>query len=228
MRALRITTGVLAPLLAAALLLSAGAAVARADEEPTDAGAGERYNHLTERLACACPDENWTRTLRGCKDRCADPYKAELRALVEGLPTAAKQRDFLERTLRPFRSDLYQQFIERGVAPAEFFAMPDIYGPEFGAAMVAGGTPDEKIFDLMAARYGPKMITETPFEGIHGFIYVFPAIALVLGTIVILALLRRRGDGAADGGGEAPAEADVDAPDDPYAKKLEEELEGMS
>jgi len=43
----------------------------------------ERIDYLFRRVMCACPRENWTRTLAGCPDDCADAQKAQVRAAVK-------------------------------------------------------------------------------------------------------------------------------------------------
>lgn len=92
-----------APALALALAaVWAGAARAQEVQGPTPAdeahtGGGEvrlgdlppearrRARALWGRLCCACPSENWSRTLANCPDACADPQKGEVtRALAEG------------------------------------------------------------------------------------------------------------------------------------------------
>ena len=42
----------------------------------------DRYGRLVTLLNCACKSENWTRTLEGCPDGCADPQKKEIRDLI--------------------------------------------------------------------------------------------------------------------------------------------------
>jgi len=43
----------------------------------------ERMERLFYRVMCACPRENWSRTLAGCPEACADPQKREIRAAVK-------------------------------------------------------------------------------------------------------------------------------------------------
>ncbi len=38
----------------------------------------QRVHHLWSELVCACPDENWSKSLANCPDRCADAQKAEV------------------------------------------------------------------------------------------------------------------------------------------------------
>ncbi|MCZ6689252.1 MAG: cytochrome c-type biogenesis protein CcmH [Planctomycetota bacterium] len=46
-------------------------------------GPQDRYTELTQLLACACPKENFTRTLRGCPDTCADPQKEMIKTMLD-------------------------------------------------------------------------------------------------------------------------------------------------
>jgi hypothetical protein len=51
------------------------------------AGQRQRVQALWAAVICACPKENWSRTLHHCKDACADPQKEEILAAVSaGLP----------------------------------------------------------------------------------------------------------------------------------------------
>ena len=43
----------------------------------------ERIRHLHTHIICACPEENWTRTLRNCPDACATPQKMEVAGLID-------------------------------------------------------------------------------------------------------------------------------------------------
>lgn len=51
------------------------------DELPPELRA--RVVRLEQRLMCACPKENWIKTLRGCPDGCAIPQKIEVRRMLE-------------------------------------------------------------------------------------------------------------------------------------------------
>jgi cytochrome c-type biogenesis protein CcmH/NrfF len=42
----------------------------------------KRLRRLETGVMCACPRENWSRTLTNCPDSCADPQKKEIRALL--------------------------------------------------------------------------------------------------------------------------------------------------
>lgn len=50
----------------------------------------ERIDRLFFRVICKCPRENWSKTLAGCPDACADPQKNEIRAGVKAGQTDAQ------------------------------------------------------------------------------------------------------------------------------------------
>jgi cytochrome c-type biogenesis protein CcmH/NrfF len=165
----------------------------------------ERYGRLIEQLNCACPSENWTRTLKSCTDACANPQKEEIRAMLAGEKSSEELRRLRMTLLRSGQG-----------------ALLDKYDPEFAAALVEGERSDQEIIDLFLTRYGPKVIAETPFEGIHILVYLLPPIVLIAGAIGIIRNLRRRVGEKPEATGQTIHE------DDPWAKQIEKELEEMS
>ncbi|MEM7263954.1 MAG: cytochrome c-type biogenesis protein CcmH [Planctomycetota bacterium] len=68
-----------------------------ADEGFNDAQM-KRIHRLEVEVMCACPKENWSRTLSNCPDACADPQKSMIRSLVrEGLDDEQVKDRMLER-----------------------------------------------------------------------------------------------------------------------------------
>jgi cytochrome c-type biogenesis protein CcmH/NrfF len=57
------------------------------DPLPVESGIDvDRLQWLYENVVCACPKENWSKTLAACPDGCAIPQKMEIqRAIVAGL-----------------------------------------------------------------------------------------------------------------------------------------------
>jgi hypothetical protein len=166
----------------------------------------DRYSYLIEHLMCACKSENWTRTLKSCTDPCANPQKEEIRAMLGEKKSALEVRRLRMKLL-----------------PGGQGTLIDRYEPEFVDALTEGGRSDQEIMDLFRARYGPKVIARTPFAGIHALIYILPGIILIAGAIGIIHFVRRRVDTTV----EPSPEPTIDD-DDPYGKKIEEELEEMS
>lgn len=64
-----------------------------ADDDPETA---RRIEKLEDTIMCACPKENWTRTLTHCPDNCADPQKMEVRDLVTAGKTDREVRDYMK------------------------------------------------------------------------------------------------------------------------------------
>jgi len=106
----------------AALLLAAAAALAVAcgrldgaegaagadlhghEAAPFDAGdlrpgEKERFDGLFSKIICACPRENWTKTLAGCPDGCSDRQKDMVRRAVR---TGKTDAEILDEQLRTF------------------------------------------------------------------------------------------------------------------------------
>ncbi|MEM7164372.1 MAG: cytochrome c-type biogenesis protein CcmH [Planctomycetota bacterium] len=62
---------------------SEGSSVGIDDSAYSDQQRKRIYN-LENLIMCACPKENWSKTLKGCPDGCADPQKNELRGWIVG------------------------------------------------------------------------------------------------------------------------------------------------
>ncbi len=50
---------------------------------PSSAEVHTSVKRISKQVMCACPDENWTRTLASCLDGCADPQKQEILQMVQ-------------------------------------------------------------------------------------------------------------------------------------------------
>lgn len=198
------------------LLSGAPAALAQQKAEGEDG----RYSRLTQEVICACPDENWTRTLQSCPDGCANPQKFELRALMDGEKTEQEIVKFLRFVGGTAAVRSYARGGKTAEAAAEALR-GDKYTPEEALALVEGGLSDEEILAFMRARHGPKVIARAPFAGIHRFIYIAPALLLLLGAYLIVRYLRRKP--REEEPGEAPAGGD-----ETWQKKLDAELEEMT
>ena len=60
------------------------------------------------------------------------------------------------------------------------------------------GKSDREIIDYMTARYGDFVLYRPPFKATTALLWLGPALMLVLGSIVLLVVLRRRSRMAAD------------------------------
>lgn len=57
-------------------------------------------------------------------------------------------------------------------------------------AKLVAGEPDQQILDEFVGSYGDSILTEPPKRGISLGVWVGPVVALVLGAVLVLALLR--------------------------------------
>jgi len=88
-------------------------------------------------------------------------------------------------------------------------------------ARLAGGDAPEAILATFVGRYGQRVMAEPPARGLDALVYVLPALALVLGGLLVVAFLRRQTRGA-PGHATAGAGAARPLPDDPYERRVEE------
>lgn len=200
------------------VLLLIGASRAPGREEGID----ERYRRLTGLLVCACPDENWTRTLHGCPDGCANPQKEELRALLVADKSDADILAFVSRKLG--REGARRLAAGKVSIDAAASALAQVYPPGQARALLEGGLSDEAILAFMEERYGPKVIATTPFSGIHVVVYIAPIVILIGGIVLVAVIISRLRRRDAEEAAAAPAPG---AGDEVWEKKLEEELEEM-
>jgi cytochrome c-type biogenesis protein CcmH len=86
--------------------------------------------------------------------------------------------------------------------------------------MLAEGKTRQEILDVYVAQYGERILSMPKAEGFNLMAYVLPALALLLGAIVVRAVIRawHRPTPAA-----APAASSAASTDD-YARRLEDEL----
>jgi cytochrome c-type biogenesis protein CcmH len=82
------------------------------------------------------------------------------------------------------------------------------------------GWNKEQIKQYFAAQYGDRVLAEPPREGLNWLVYILPPIFFLGGVYLVYRVLRNRKP--------LPEAKTVDAaspaPDDPYLKRLEEEL----
>ena len=65
-------------------LIAAGAGLTGCSQEESPASEEKRILRLFEEYKCDCPKEDWTRTLFGCFEPCADRQRKLIRKLVAG------------------------------------------------------------------------------------------------------------------------------------------------
>ena len=86
------------------------------------------------------------------------------------------------------------------------------------------GWPKEQIKQYFAAQYGDRVLAEPPRQGLNWLVYILPPLFFLGGVVLVYRVLSNRKPlpqaGAADAGSPAP--------DDPYLKRLEEELKNRN
>jgi cytochrome c-type biogenesis protein CcmH len=90
------------------------------------------------------------------------------------------------------------------------------------ALKLAAGEDAESIKSYFLAQYGPQILGEPPREGFNWLAWVLPFVALGGGAIFLVA--RGRSLFTSSAGAHARPSAQVAPEDEPYARRLEEEL----
>jgi cytochrome c-type biogenesis protein CcmH len=85
------------------------------------------------------------------------------------------------------------------------------------------GMGEEEVLQALIDRYGERVLATPKQEGFNLTAYTMPFLAILLGGGLVLALINRWKKNVGGGGGERPEEEDL-ADDDPYRKRLEQEL----
>lgn len=82
------------------------------------------------------------------------------------------------------------------------------------------GWSDQQIKDYFAAQYGPRVLAEPPRSGLNWLVYLLPPAVFLLGAYLVFRVMRsaRRKQAV----NAAPAANQL--PDDPYLRRLEEQL----
>lgn len=78
----------------------------------------------------------------------------------------------------------------------------------------------QTIKDYFVAQYGPQVLGEPPRSGFNWLAWILPFVVVIAGGVFLWTRARRMTPRTAGG----PAVSGPAAPDDPYARKLEEEL----
>jgi len=85
------------------------------------------------------------------------------------------------------------------------------------------GWNEQQIKDYFVAQYGDRVLAEPPARGLHWMVYILPPVIFLIGVYILYrvftSMRRTRGASAA-----AAADTVEIREDDPYLKKLEDEL----
>lgn len=86
---------------------------------------------------------------------------------------------------------------------------------------LAEGWSEQQIKDHFVEQYGARVLATPPAEGLNWLVYVLPPVAFLVGAVVLGRALRswRRAAATAPAAPAAPP-----ASDDPYVRRLEDEL----
>jgi cytochrome c-type biogenesis protein CcmH len=83
------------------------------------------------------------------------------------------------------------------------------------------GWSKDQIKEYFRQQYGDRVLAAPPTEGLNMLVYILPPVCFLVGVYLVYRVLRNRKPAAAAGTLAAPP---VSAADDPYMKRLEEEL----
>jgi cytochrome c-type biogenesis protein CcmH len=93
--------------------------------------------------------------------------------------------------------------------------------------MVVGGMTGDEVIAAYVAKHGEKILIAPDASGFNLFAWLGPLALLLVGTVVIVLLVRRWSAKKAGKADAAPGASTDLAPDDPYVSKLRRELEEM-
>ncbi len=85
---------------------------------------------------------------------------------------------------------------------------------------LADGWSKEQIKQYFRAQYGDRVLGEPPREGLNWMVYILPPVFFLVGVYLVYRTLARRKPAPAPASAAAPAPSG----DDPYLRRLEEEL----
>jgi cytochrome c-type biogenesis protein CcmH len=87
---------------------------------------------------------------------------------------------------------------------------------------LAAGWTSQQIKDYFVQQYGDRVLAEPPRRGLNWLVYVLPPLFFLIGLFLVVRTLRNM-QAAAPATGKTPVA--VEPADDPYVRRLEEELE---
>ena len=87
---------------------------------------------------------------------------------------------------------------------------------------MAEGLSDEEIKEYFVLQYGDRVLAEPPRRGLNWLVYILPPVFFLGGAFIVYNVLRKMRAQAPDI--DLPADSLDTLSDDPYLKKLEEEL----
>ena len=86
------------------------------------------------------------------------------------------------------------------------------------------GWSEEQVKEYFVAQYGDRVLSEPPRRGLNWLVYILPPIGFLIGVVVVVGVLRgMRAKNEPAVGTQPESKAETKA-EDPYLRKLEEEL----
>lgn len=80
-----------------------------------------RIEWLFKQIICSCPRENWTKTLEGCPDGCANPQKEQVR---DGVDAGLSNDAILDKQLAMFGPQVLARTSAQGVVGFLLYILP--------------------------------------------------------------------------------------------------------
>lgn len=85
------------------------------------------------------------------------------------------------------------------------------------------GSDEQEIKDFFVEQYGARVLATPPATGLNWLVYVLPPVVFILGAIILVRTLRGWRT-ATDAASVARMQPDDDLQQDPYVRRIEEEL----
>jgi cytochrome c-type biogenesis protein CcmH len=86
------------------------------------------------------------------------------------------------------------------------------------------GWSDQQIKDYFAVQYGDRVLAEPPRRGLNWLVYFLPPIFFLGGALIVYSVLRKVRKSSAPAGAGLDAAGSSPEDNDPYLRKVEEEL----
>lgn len=93
--------------------------------------------------------------------------------------------------------------------------------------MLAEGKTRDQILDAYVAQYGERILAEPPAHGFNLVLYVLPVMLLILTGAALFLLVRAMTQSTPVAAVAGPPGLPVPTDDDPYARRLQDELEEL-
>jgi len=89
---------------------------------------------------------------------------------------------------------------------------------------LAQGMTKQQIKDYFAKQYGDRVLDQPPQQGLNWIVYILPIVMLAAGAVLVFRVLRSGRNPLAPQAGQPLTAPPAAGADDPYTRRLEEEL----